>query len=83
MVDRQFTGGSDWSISMSRSGNYCVSVVILGVAAPIAVTGFLGDRAPKVLDGWKSWLTQNNATVMSVLFLIFGVVLIAQGIEVA
>jgi threonine/homoserine/homoserine lactone efflux protein len=60
-----------------------VLVAVLGVAAPILVTAFLGDRAPKVLDGWKVWLTQNNATVMSVLFLIFGVVLIGQGIEAA
>ena len=60
-----------------------VLVAVLGVAAPILVTAFLGDRSPKVLDGWKVWLTQNNATVMSVLFLIFGVVLIGQGIEAA
>jgi Sap, sulfolipid-1-addressing protein len=60
-----------------------VLVAVLGVAAPIAVTVFLGDRSPKVLDGWKVWLAQNNATVMSVLFLIFGVVLIGQGIEAA
>jgi hypothetical protein len=58
-----------------------VVVALLGVAAPIVVTAFLGDRSPKVLDGWKVWLAQNNATVMSVLFLIFGVVLIGQGIE--
>ena len=60
-----------------------VVVAVLGVAAPILVTAFLGDRSPKVLDGWKVWLTQNNATVMSVLLLIFGAVLIGQGIEVA
>jgi Sap, sulfolipid-1-addressing protein len=60
-----------------------VLVAVLGVAAPIVVTAFLGDRSAKVLDGWKVWLTQNNATVMSVLFLIFGVVLIGQGIEAA
>ena len=60
-----------------------MSVAVLGVAAPILVTAFLGDRSPKVLDGWKVRLTQNNATVMSVLFLIFGVVLIGQGIEAA
>jgi hypothetical protein len=60
-----------------------VWVAILGVAAPIVVTAFLGDRSPKVLGGWKVWLTQNNATVMSVLFLIFGVVLIGQGVEAA
>ncbi len=39
-----------------------------------------GDRAPEVLEGWKIWLRQNNATVMSVLLVAFGVVLIGQGI---
>lgn len=57
-----------------------VFVAALGVAAPILVTVFLGDRSHEVLDGWKAWLGQNNAAVMSVLFLIFGVVLIAQAI---
>jgi hypothetical protein len=60
-----------------------VVVAVLGVAAPILVTAFLRDRSAKVLDGWNLWLAQNNATVMSVLFLIFGVVLIGQGIEAA
>ena len=44
-----------------------VSVAVLGVAAPILATVFLGDRSPKVLDAWKAWLGQNNAAVMSVL----------------
>lgn len=60
-----------------------VLVAVLGVAAPIVVTALLGDRSPKVLEIWKVWLAQNSATVMSVLFLIFGVVLIGQGIEAA
>ena len=58
-----------------------VVVAALGVAAPIFVTLLLGDRSHEVLEGWKAWLGQNNAAVMSVLFLIFGVVLIGQGIE--
>jgi threonine/homoserine/homoserine lactone efflux protein len=57
-----------------------VFVAALGVVAPILVTIFLGDRSHEVLGGWKAWLGQNNAAVMSVLFLIFGVVLIAQAI---
>ncbi|MFZ0248548.1 MAG: GAP family protein, partial [Acidimicrobiales bacterium] len=60
-----------------------VLVAVLGVVAPILVTIFLGDRSSGVLDGWKAWLAQNNATVMAVLFLIFGVVLIGQGIGAA
>jgi threonine/homoserine/homoserine lactone efflux protein len=60
-----------------------VLVAVLGVVAPIVVTILLGDRAHEVLIGWRSWLGQNNATVMSVLFLVFGAVLIGQGIGVA
>lgn len=58
-----------------------VFVAVLGVAAPILVALLLGDRSHEVLEGWKAWLDQNNAAVMSVLFLIFGVVLIGQGIQ--
>ena len=57
-----------------------VLVAVLGAAAPILVVFLLGDRAQGILDGWKVWLEHNNPTVMSVLFLIFGVVLIGQGI---
>lgn len=57
-----------------------VLVAVLGVAAPILVTIILGDRSREVLDQWEAWLGQNNATVMSVLFLVFGVILIAQAI---
>jgi threonine/homoserine/homoserine lactone efflux protein len=57
-----------------------VAIAVLGVAAPILATVFLGDRAPEVLHGWNEWLRQNNASVMSVLCLVFGVVLIGQGI---
>ena len=60
-----------------------VCFAVLGVAAPILVTICLGDRSHEVLDGWNAWLGQNNAAVMSVLFLIFGVVLIAQAIGAA
>ena len=62
------------------AGAVYVLVAVLGVAAPIVVTLFLGDRAPQVLQGWNTWLGQNNATVMAVLFLVFGVVLVGQGI---
>ena len=58
-----------------------VAVAILGVAAPLIVAVVMGDRAQGILDGWKAWLGQNNAAVMSVLFLVFGVVLISQGIQ--
>ncbi len=57
-----------------------VLVAALGVAAPLVVTLAMGEKAQKILDSWKAWLGQNNAVVMTVLFLIFAVVLIGKGI---
>ena len=57
-----------------------VVVGSLGVAAPVAVYFAMGDRSARVLEEWKAWLAANNATVMSVLLLVFGVVLIGKGI---
>ncbi len=57
-----------------------VLVAVLGVVAPIVVMIALGERAHGVLESWNAWLRQNNVTVMSVLFLVFGAVLIGQGI---
>ena len=53
----------------------------LGVMAPVAVYLAMGDKAAPVLGGWKTWLAANNATVMMVLFLVFGVTLIGRGIS--
>jgi hypothetical protein len=39
-----------------------------------------GDRARHTLDDMKAWMTTHNHAVMAVLFLVFGVVLIAKGI---
>ena len=47
----------------------------------MAVHFLLGEeKAARVLDGWKSWLQDNNSTVMIVLFVVFGVVLLGKGI---
>jgi Sap, sulfolipid-1-addressing protein len=57
-----------------------VVIAVLGVAAPLAVMLAVGGKAQAILDSWKSWLAQNNQTVMAVLFLVFAVVLIGKGI---
>lgn len=62
------------------AGAVYVFVAVLGVAAPIVVMLSLGERAHDVLESWNVWLRHNNATVMAVLFVTFGVVLIGQGI---
>jgi hypothetical protein len=56
-------------------------IAVLGVLAPLIVVLVMGDRSHAILDSWKTWLAQNNAAVMSVLFAVFGVVLISKGIS--
>ncbi len=57
-----------------------VVVASLSIAAPVTVGLLAGDRAQRVLDTWKGWLEQNNATVMAVLLVVIGVVLFAKGL---
>jgi hypothetical protein len=57
-----------------------VLVAVLGVAAPLVVMLAMGGKAQTILDSWKAWLGQNNAVMMTVLFLIFAAVLIGKGI---
>ncbi len=57
-----------------------VLVGSIGVAAPVVVYLTMHDTADRVLTGWKTWLADNNATVMMVLFMVFGVVLLGKGI---
>jgi maltodextrin utilization protein YvdJ len=44
------------------------------------VTVIYREKSHDILDGWKTWLSQNNAAVMTVLFLVFSVVLIGRGV---
>ena len=48
---------------------------------PVGVYFTMGDRAGEILGGWKAWLAANNPAVMAVLLLVFGAVLIGQGIS--
>jgi hypothetical protein len=57
-----------------------VVIAAAGVAAPLVVMVSLGDRAQGVLESWRAWLALNNATVMAVLLLVFGVVLVGKGV---
>ena len=50
------------------------------VAAPVIVNLVMGEKAAPMLNGWKAWLVQNNATVMMVLFVVFGFVMLGKGL---
>lgn len=43
-----------------------------------ALTG--GESAASTLDSWRVWLTEHNATVMTVLLVVIGVVLVGRGL---
>ena len=63
-----------------------VSLLIFVILASTTIAGPVisylvgGDRAKAALDSMRSWLTVHNAAVMTVLFLVFGVDLIAKGL---
>jgi threonine/homoserine/homoserine lactone efflux protein len=57
-----------------------VVIASLSIAVPVAYAVFGGAKAKASLELAKSWLTVHNAAVMGVLFLVFGVDLIAKGL---
>ena len=57
--------------------------VILGslsIAVPIGYYLFGGESAKTTLDGWKTWLGDHNAAVMTVLLVVIGVVMLGKGV---
>ena len=57
-----------------------VVIASLTIAGPVLYALFGGEKAKASLDSAKAWLTTHNAAVMAVLFLVFGVDLIAKGL---
>jgi Sap, sulfolipid-1-addressing protein len=55
-------------------------VASLTIAGPVVYYLVGGAHATAELDSLKSWLAVHNAAVMAVLFVVFGVDLIAKGI---
>lgn len=55
-------------------------IASIGVAAPLAIFLFLGDRATGILDDLKSWMATNNTAVMAVLLLVIGAKLLGDAI---
>lgn len=55
-------------------------IASLSVAAPLVVALAMGPRAAGMLDCWKTWLEANNSVLVGLVLLVFGSVLVAQGI---
>jgi hypothetical protein len=50
-----------------------------GVTVPVIYSLVGGDSAKARLSNWKDWLNANNAAILAVPFLVFGVVLLSKG----
>lgn len=59
-----------------------VLIASLTVAAPVILNLVLGSKAEHTLTEMKDWLTENNATVMSVLFVVLGAKVLGAGIAI-
>ena len=59
-----------------------VLIASLTVAAPVILNLILGSKAEPALTEMKDWLTDNNATVMSVLFVVLGAKVLGAGISI-
>ena len=55
-------------------------IATLGVGAPVVVAQIGGEKAKSILNDWKLWLSDNNATIMFVLFLFLGVHALGKGL---
>lgn len=55
-------------------------VASIGVATPMAIYLFLGDRAADVLHRLEVWMARSNTAVMAVLLVVIGAKLIGDGI---
>ena len=57
-----------------------VILASLTVGVPVLYYLFAGQSAEKTLTSWKVWMVANNATVSFIVLLVFGVLLIGQGL---
>ena len=76
-------GLAQLGLSTSEAVVSLIVFVVVGsltIAGPVAYYFLGGERAKAALDSLKDWLTMHNAAVTAVLFLVFGVDLIAKGI---
>jgi threonine/homoserine/homoserine lactone efflux protein len=72
------TSGVDQGVAIALF----VIIASLGVAAPLAVFLFTGEKAVHTLESWRHWFVQNNTAIMAVLFFVIGLKLVGDGIAV-
>ncbi|MGY1553029.1 GAP family protein [Microbacterium sp. A588] len=71
--------GVDLGSSMIAIACFIV-VAALSVAAPVLITIITPDKAAQVLARVRTWLAANNATIMTVVFIVLGSQVLGKGI---
>ena len=59
-----------------------VLIASVTIILPVTVYLVMGEKADAGLRSMKEWLNTNNATVMSVLFVVFGAKVLGDGLEI-
>ena len=78
--------GSALAVTGPSTAEAVISLIVFVVVGSLTIAGPVvfylagGDRAKTQLDSAKEWLAVHNDAVMTVLFLVLGVNLIAKGI---
>lgn len=57
-----------------------VLLASVSIIVPVGYSLFGGEAARSTLDGWKTWLSANNATVMAVVLFVLGMALVGKGL---
>jgi threonine/homoserine/homoserine lactone efflux protein len=58
-----------------------VAIASVGVLTPLGVYLATGQRAARILDGWRLWFTRNHRVILSILFGIFGLSLLSDALS--
>jgi hypothetical protein len=53
-----------------------IIVANLTIAATVMLYLFTGERSEKMLATWKTWMIVNNSTALTVLYVVYGFILI-------
>lgn len=71
----------------AATGDQAVALVVfvlvgtLGPGIPVAIYFALGERAERVLDGLRTWMSRENVVIMAVICLVLGAKLIGDAIS--
>jgi threonine/homoserine/homoserine lactone efflux protein len=56
-------------------------IASLSIAVPLVYVLVGGESAKRTLEGWRTWLSANNAALMTVLFIVIGANLVGTGLD--